>query len=278
MTDRRTSEEDNPFAPPPEGQPDQPWQPRHPQAPQAPQAPQGQQPSPDEDGGQRDEQPSSRWGSQWSRRQPRRQNGGFGDPPPAPEGRNGRGRDRNGGAGGGQRWDPTDPAQRHARYAVLAGMWGVFSGLLGWEWLGLLLGALSLYWGISALRGGPREAEGGRDAARRNRLVAQLEGRGPDQQPPSPSPSPSPAPSPPAPPPPGVRAPAVAGARPQFAAAVAGVVLAAASLLIVATSYTVQLVYKDYYDCVDDALTTPSREACEDLLPSQVRPFLTERG
>jgi hypothetical protein len=53
-------------------------------------------------------------------------------------------------------------------------------------------------------------------------------------------------------------------------------VLAAASLMIVATTYTVQLVYKDYYDCVDDALTEPSREACDDLLPSQIRPFLTE--
>jgi hypothetical protein len=278
MTDRRTSEEDNPFAPPPEGQPDQPWRPRYPQGPEDAQAPQGspgsqgpesggQQP----DGRERDEQ-SSRWGSQWSGRQPGRQSRGFGEPPPTPEGRGGRNgdRDRNGGVGGGRRWDPTDPGQRHARYAVLAGMWGVFAGLLGWEWLGLLLGALSLYWGISALRGGPKTGDGGRDAARRSRLVAQLEGRAPEP-PPSPAPPPGPATG-------TGTGPAAGSDRPQLAAAVAGIVLAAASLLIVATTYTVQFVYKDYYDCVDDALTAPSREACEDLLPSQIRPFLTEQN
>ncbi len=265
MTDRRRGpgqqdrprEEDNPFAPPPEGQPDRPWRPRHSGRDDPDGAPEGQGTG---EPPQQDDQPP-RWGTQWSRRQPRRQSGGFGDPPPGPEGRDGNGK---GGLGGGRRWDPSDPGQRHARYAVLSGMWGVFAGLLGWEWLALLLGALALYWGISALRGGPKESDGGPGSARRNRLVAQLEGRATEDETPA-------------------RQPGGAGAgqprpeRPQLAAAVAGTVLAAAALLIVATTYTVQLVYKDYFDCVDDALTRPSAEACEQLLPNQLRPFLTEQ-
>ncbi|RKN05207.1 hypothetical protein [Streptomyces radicis] len=269
MTDRRRSsdrqdrpgEEDNPFAPPPEGQPDRPWQPRHSGGSDQRRDGEGE----DADGGKGrgegggqdggDDQ-RQRWGSQWSRRQPKRGGGGFGEPPGEQE----RGGPA-GGPGGTSRWDPSDPGQRHARYAVLAGMWGVFGGLLGWEWLALLLGALALYWGISALRGGPREP-----SEPRNRRLEALQGK---QE---------------APPPPPTRPPGAApggpggrGARPQFAAAVSGIVLASAALFIVAATYTVQLVYKDYFDCVDDALTTPSREACEELLPSQLRPILGEQ-
>jgi hypothetical protein len=275
MTDRRRgpgqqdrpSEEDNPFAPPPEGQPDRPWRPRYPGNGDT-----NGDGEPRGEGGQ--DEPSSRWGSQWSRRQPGRQSGGFGDPPPAPEGRDGKRNGNgtgNGGLGGRQRWDPSDPGQRHARYAVLSGMWGVFSGLLGWEWLALLLGALALYWGISGLRGGPKDS-GGRDSARQNRLVAQLEGRAPE-------PPPAPAPGPPgAGPGPGPGGMPPKNDRPQLAAAVSGIVLASAALLIVATTYTVQLVYQDYFHCVEDALTMPSREACEQHLPTQLRPFLTENN
>ncbi|WP_049577037.1 hypothetical protein [Streptomyces sp. SBT349] len=266
MTDRRRAsgqqdrpdEKDNPFAPPPEGQPDRPWQPRHPGGADGNGGAGGDGPggesggsgaSGGSGGGEQDDQ-RQRWGSQWSRRQPKRGRGGFGEPPSDPE-------RRQKGPGGGSRWDPSDPGQRHARYAVLAGMWGVFSGLLGWEWLALLLGALALYWGVSALRGGPREP-----AEPRNRRLEALEGKpAPQRQPP--------------PPPPG--ATPVRGPRPQFAAAVSGIVLASAALLIVAATYTVQLVYKDYFDCVDDALTTPSRHTCEQLLPSQLRPILGEQ-
>ncbi|MGP4112856.1 hypothetical protein ACTWP5_18350 [Streptomyces sp. 4N509B] len=322
MTDRRRSEEDNPFAPPPEGQPDQPWRPRYPDQ-QRPEDASGRQEGRGDDGGSgEDGRPGqrSRWGSQWSRRQPRRQNGGFGDPPPSPSGRNGdrdrdrnrggdrdrdrdRGGDRDGGFGARHRWDPSDPAQRHARYAVMAGLWGILAaGPLGWLEVGLLLGALAMYWGISALRGGPRQVDGGRDDARRERLVAQLEGRSPQgsdsaapgpeapgSQPPGSQP---PGSQPPGAPAPGAQAPGwaprggaagaagAAGAgrkeRPQFAAAVAGIVLAASSLAIAAGAYTLQFVYKDYYDCVADALTTPARETCEQHLPSEMRRFLTE--
>jgi ABC-type Fe3+ transport system permease subunit len=58
------------------------------------------------------------------------------------------------------RWDPTDPAQRRARYALLCGMWAFFFALFSWPYVALLLGALALYWGISALRSKPRENPG----------------------------------------------------------------------------------------------------------------------
>ncbi|RMI33804.1 hypothetical protein [Streptomyces triticirhizae] len=229
MTDRprasgqqeRPGEEDNPFAPPPEGQPEQPWRPRHPEGGSGNGRDSG---SGDGLGDDSDRRP--RWGGQWGRRQPGRGGGPFGGP----------GGDRQGEDGGnGRRWDPEDPVQRHARYAVLAGMWGVFAGLLSWEWLGLLLGALALYWGISALRGGPRDAEG---------------------RPPAPTPD---------------------GRRPQRGSAIAGVVLASLSLLIVAASYSAQLVYKEYFDCVSDSLTAPSKAACEEHLPSQLRSIFGEQ-
>ncbi|GAA1906664.1 hypothetical protein GCM10009716_15770 [Streptomyces sodiiphilus] len=247
---RRPSEEKNPFAPPPAGQRDLPWHQRQSQSGRADgRTGSGSDGNDDGNGdgsgngdaegqdGQR-----SRWGSQWSKRQPGRQGGGFGQSPSQdPEGKGGKG-------GFGPRWDPSDPQQRYARYAVLAGMWGVFTALLAWEWLGLLLGSLALYWGITSLRGGPAgekrpEREGGTAADDR----------------PEPAGGPS------------------GGGRPQTAAAIAGLVMASLALTIVAASYTVQIVYKDYFDCVEDALTIPSRQACEELLPSQLRPILGER-
>ncbi|WP_030871267.1 membrane protein [Streptomyces sp. NRRL S-37] len=126
----RGSQDDNPFAPPPEGTPDRPWQPRHPSG---------------GEGGDR-----SPWGRNWSDRQPGRSPGGFGERPRGPEGQGG------GPQGPGTRWDPTDPAQRRARLALLSGMWAFFFGLFGWPYVALLLGAFALYWGISALRAKPR--------------------------------------------------------------------------------------------------------------------------
>ncbi|MGW6547970.1 hypothetical protein ACWGBH_34740 [Streptomyces massasporeus] len=136
----RGSQEDNPFAPPPEGTPDRPWQPRRPSGDDS-------QDSGDGNGGDR-----SPWGSQWSDQQPGRSPGGFGERPRGPEGQGG------GPQGGGPnaRWDPTDPAQRRARYALLSGMWAFFFALFSWPYVALLLGALALYWAISSLRAKPR--------------------------------------------------------------------------------------------------------------------------
>lgn len=140
---------DNPFAPPPEGTPDRPWQPRrHPTGGEGGEGGQGGQGS---DGSQGDGGAGGGpWGGQWSDRQPGRSPGGFGERPGAgPEGPSG------GGQGPGLRWDPTDPSQRRARYALLSGMWAFFFALFSWPYVALLLGALALYWGISALRAKP---------------------------------------------------------------------------------------------------------------------------
>ncbi|MFE9398054.1 hypothetical protein [Streptomyces flavidovirens] len=217
--------DDNPFAPPPEGRPDQPWQPRKP-------ANGGGQ---DDGQDQQDNPPSSPGG--WSPRQPGRQSGGFGGP-----GRQG-GSEGPGGGGNGPalRWDPTDPAQRRARYALLSGMWAFFFALFDLPEVALLLGALALYWGISSLRAKPRRGQDATTAA-------------------------SAAPNT------GAPAPTAASTRPQTTAAVSGLVTAALALTIVATTFTVQLVYRDYYTCVQDSLTQSAQVSCNDLLPKPLRP------
>ncbi|MGH4034256.1 hypothetical protein ACQB60_35660 [Actinomycetota bacterium Odt1-20B] len=234
-------QDDNPFAPPPEGTPDQPWQPR-------PGNGQGG------DGGQGGG--SSPWGSQWSDQQPGRSNGGFGDRPgsgnggqnnPGPEG-------QGGGNGGGLRWDPTDPAQRRARYALLSGMWAFFFALFGWRYLALLLGALGLYWAISSLRAKPRAAAGAAGSAGAGSAAGAGAATGAATAP----------------------APAPGGGRPQVTAAVSGLVTAALALLMVLATFTAQLVYQDYYTCVDDALTHAAKQSCESKLPKQLRPLLSE--
>nr|WP_238431712.1 hypothetical protein [Streptomyces cavernae] len=204
--------DDNPFAPPPEGTPDRPWQPRRPAG-----------------GGDDDEQDEGRspWGSQWSDRQPGRSSGGvFGERPRqgGPEGPSG---------GPNLRWDPADPAQRRARYALLAGMWAFFFALFSWPYVALLLGALAVYWGASALRSKPR------------------------------TPDPST--------PPGET-------KPQRTAAVSGLVTASLALLLVAATFAAQLVYRDYYTCVNDALTNASKQTCDRHLPKELRGVLGAEG
>ncbi|WP_369376902.1 hypothetical protein [Streptomyces sp. cg36] len=197
----RAPADDNPFAPPPEGRPDQPWRPRRPA------------------------EGSSPWGSQWSSRQPGPGQGGFGNRPEDPE----RGSGQTPPPGPALRWDPTDPAQRRARYSLLSGMWAFFFALFDWTEIALLLGALALYWAVSALRAKPKTPE---DAPAH------------------------PAAQQAAPP-----------AKTQMTAAVTGLVTAILSLSIVAATYTMQIVYRDYYTCVDDALTKTGSLACNDLLP-----------
>ncbi|MFF8271063.1 hypothetical protein ACF059_27260 [Streptomyces sp. NPDC016562] len=130
------------------------------------------------------------------------------------------------------RWDPTDPIQRRARYALLAGMWGFFFGIFGIPSVGLLLGALALYWGISALRGKPAEPTAP-DAP------TGLASLGP-------------------------------AARPQRTAAVSGLITATLAILLAMSSYALQLAYKDFYVCRDDALTNAAEQQCNTLLPDNV--------
>lgn len=207
------AQDDNPFAPPPEGTPDRPWQPRRPSGQD------GSQPPGEGDG-------RSPWGSQWSDRQPGRSPDGFGERP-----RGGQDGPGGGGSGPGMRWDPTDPAQRRARYALLSGMWAFFFALFSWPYVALLLGALALYWGISSLR---------------------TKARTPDPNTPAPQSS----------------------GRPQTTAAISGLVTASLAIAVVAAGFTAQMVYRDYYTCTSDALTNESKQACNELLPKELRGVL----
>lgn len=249
-------QDDNPFAAPPENRPDQPWQPRHP-ARSGDDGNEG-----DDRSGESGERPS--WGSKWSNQQPGRQNGGFGSRPGG-TGPGGQGGGKGGpdGSPGGVRWDPTDPAQRRARYAVLGGMWAFFFALFDFPEIALLLGALSVYWSVSALRAKPKSPSSPSSTHATAEDVA------------------------------GTARPAVTGdtgdgatgdgaargtgrpgyGRPQTTAAVSGLVTALLALSIVATTFTVQLVYRDYYTCVNDALTKSGALACNDLLPEPLEPF-----
>lgn len=244
------SSDDNPFAAPPEGRPDQPWQPRHPS--HAP----GNHGNGDSGEGHSDDRPA--WGSQWSDRQPGRQSGGFGGRPGGAGGPGGQGGGPEGSPGG-PRWDPADPAQRRARYAVLGGMWAFFFALFDFPEIAMLLGALAVYWSISALRSGPRRPQepGAGPAA--------ASGAGTTDRstaPPLPGAVPKAAPG-----------AAQSSGRQQTTAAVSGLVTALLALTIVATGYTVQLVYRDYYTCVNDALTKTGALACNEKLPDPLEPF-----
>lgn len=252
MTDRRrasgqsgqSGQGDNPYAPPPADAPDQPWQPRQPLNQDGDdKAGEG---SDDSDG---EQSARSKWGSQWSSRQPRRGSGGFGN---GSQNGNGNGEGGKGPDKGGNRmrWDPKDPAQRHARYALLSGMWSFFFALFNIPPVALLLGALALYWAISSLSGAPWVNGGKGKSATED----------------------------------GPRTPAVPDApngaggknRSQTSAAVIGLVVGSLGLLVVLSTFTLQLVYKQYYDCVEDSLTTSSRSACEQHLPEQFRSILGE--
>ncbi|EST39323.1 hypothetical protein N566_02625, partial [Streptomycetaceae bacterium MP113-05] len=146
--DRDPSQEDNPFAAPPDGRPDRPWRPRRPERGEGGEGhgsdSQGK-PEP-EDAKDSGGSPS---GSRWSSKQPGPHDGGFGGSRRPDQSGDGNGGRRT----PGMRWDPTDPKQRHARYALHGGILGLFCALIGQIELALLLGAFSVYWGVSALRG-----------------------------------------------------------------------------------------------------------------------------
>lgn len=251
------------------------------------------------------------WGSQWSSRQPGRHNGGFGasgggpgEGGPGGDGLGGPGRPPGGapptGSGGrGMRWDPTDPLQRHARYALHAGVWSLFFALFSLPEVALLLSALSLYWGIHALGAKNRDEQGdasGRRGRTGNGVRATAEdvagsdrkGRGEPEGGPDPSPfggsnATGGAPDAGGPGRAGADSPIPVAVSPEQAAkskrnaAITGLVLAAVSLAVVASTFAFQMVYKDYFSCTQDALTQPSRAECTRLLPPELRPFLQNR-
>lgn len=260
--------EDNPFAAPPQGRPDQPWRPRHPSAHSGQGNGQGEGTGQGNGNGNGPSDGRPAWGSQWSDRQPGREGGDFGRRPGA-----GGGPERPDGGRGGMRWDPTDPAQRRARYAVLSGMWAFFFVLFGFPEIALLLGALGTYWAISSLRAEPKppaRADGTAGSGQTGTppgIGAPTAGgvAGASAGQPAPGSVPPggqlgrPVPAP--------------GGKPQTTAAVSGLVTALLALLMVAGTFTVELVYRDYYTCVDDALTRSSALACNDLLPDTLEPI-----
>jgi hypothetical protein len=114
-------------------------------------------------------------------------------------------------------------------------MWAFFFALFSWPYVALLLGALSLYWGISALRA-PQP-------------------RNPDPNTPAPVQK-------------------VQNGRPQTTAAVSGLVTASLAIALVAAGFTAKLVYSDYYTCTNDALTNEAKHACTEYLPEELRGVL----
>ncbi|WP_354640964.1 hypothetical protein [Kitasatospora camelliae] len=166
MSSREDTGERNPFAPPPADAPDQPWQPRLPQHLPATGGADGDGSSgssgssgasgasgaSDSSGssgsaGEEDETPQvpspHPWGpgyrGPWSAPQP----------PERPK------------------FDPNDPVQRHSRYALTAGMAAMFCVVTSLGPVALLLGALAVYWAVSALRAGrrPKDAAPGHPTA-----------------------------------------------------------------------------------------------------------------
>ncbi|NLU72344.1 hypothetical protein HCC61_06560 [Streptomyces sp. HNM0575] len=248
----------------------------------------------DRDGGRSRDR--SAWGSQWSSRQPGRQSGGFGGSAQggSPEGGNGEGDGEGSGGPGtgpggglarGMRWDPTDPPQRHARYSLHTGVWALFFSLFSLPEVGLLLGALSLYWGISALRSGkspsgngtsgkPSGKPSGRRGASGARATAEdvagtdrtAPGRTGASEPPK---TVSQIP---------VAVTPAQAAKSRTTAAISGLITATLALAVVAATFTFQQVYSEYFTCTQDALTQSSREDCKDLLPSELRPLLENRS
>ncbi|THA24890.1 hypothetical protein E4198_09255 [Streptomyces sp. RKND-216] len=277
MTDRRRrtahadtdpSREDNPFAAPPEGRPDRPWQPRRPKGDDDREgrgdggpggdtgAGPGEGPGSSGPHGSQGSQ-GSPWGGRWSTQQPGRQDGGFGGPR----------RPDQGGDGGrktpGMRWDPTDPKQRHARYALHGGIWGLFFAVLGQFEIGLLLGALSVYWGVSALRG-PSSVRSAASAHATAEDVAGTDrtgGGGGASRPAGTELTVTPA----------------QAAKARRAAAISGLVAGGLALLSVVGGFTQRMVYEEYYTCRQDALTQAAREQCEDLPDDQVPFWLGEQ-
>ncbi|HZG02022.1 MAG TPA: hypothetical protein VE546_00370 [Streptomyces sp.] len=251
--DARGPADDNPFAPPPEGRPEQPWRPRLPHGTDPSGSSGGDTGGGRDGGGDRPEDSSPDWGSRWSSRQPRRESGGFGggDRPEGPGER--------GGGPGGLRWDPTDPVQRRARYALLAGMWAFFFALFSLPWVATPLGALAVYWGASSLR-----AKAGTGGARSGATAGDVAGT---SRPAGPEAAAAPPPYP----------AGGHGGRPHLTAAVSGLITGVVALAVIAAQFSVQLAYRDYFVCVEDALTNSSREACERHLPERLRPLFGER-
>ena len=230
----------DPFAPPPKDAPDRPWQPRgrahDPRKPDGSDDPDGSGGSGGSDGPGHAPGPHG-WPGQGTPPQV---------PPPHPwsPGYQGRQPPPPYGPPPGPRFDPTDPVQRRARYALLSGIWGIFFLVLGVPDLTLLLSSLALYWAVSALRGKAKTP-------------------------------PPPAPGTPVPPPGLYSAPST---RPQVPAAMGGLIASIVGLALFAGAFGVQMYYKSYYDCQSDALTQQVYNTCATSVTPRPPQWLVKYG
>jgi len=151
-------------------------------------------------------------------------------------------------------------------------MWGIFFFILGVPYLTLLLGALGLYWSISALRAKPRppQTEGAEGGPADAPKTAQPGPATPARRPVPPA-APSSAPQVGAPVGWGAGYQPVAPLKPQVPAAMGGLLAAVISLGLVGAYFAVHLVYRSYFDCMNDALTQGSQSTCSTLLPEPLR-------
>ncbi|MFJ2186856.1 hypothetical protein ACIOJE_02700 [Kitasatospora sp. NPDC087861] len=192
--------ERNPFAPPPADAPDQPWQPRNPWPGEHPDGTGGQ------GAGERPQLPPPHpWG-------PARPEDGGRPRPPAPQP---------------PKLDPTDPAQRRARNAALAGPLALVCLFAGFHWVALFVGALGILWGVSALRTPKPSA------------AAAVTGA----------------------------APQPAAPNPLTPAALAGILTGAMTVVVTASVIGLGLYYNDYVTCVRDSLTSVGADNCDRFAP-----------
>ncbi|WP_327067312.1 hypothetical protein OG500_15765 [Kitasatospora sp. NBC_01250] len=229
MSSGKNSDERNPFAPPPQDAPDQPWRPRLPQGRSggtsegAPED--GERPAAEGRPGRPPVPPPHPWSPNW-------QGGGgpgWPDRPQAPQQ---------------PRFDPNDPRHRRSRYALMSGMASLFCGLDSFMAFALLFGALALYWGISALRGGGQPSTPATGADR--------------------APEPTAADPRTAPP---LGWPYAQRSRPQVPAALGGLITGGVAVALVLGSFALQVVYRPYYTCLNDALTSVGTQSCSNLAP-----------
>ncbi|MCZ0993756.1 hypothetical protein O1L44_12475 [Streptomyces noursei] len=237
-------QDDNPFAPPPADAPDQEWRPRPHLTGQA-QGDAG-------DGGAAAAGPAPAWGSQWSSRQPGRQGGGFGSRPGRGGGQGGPGGPGGGGPAGCAGTRPTRSSDGPATPC--------------WQACGRSSSCSSACrrWRCCWARS-PSTGASARCAASPSRRRRAPRRRGEPGRRRHPAPPGRPG---------GVAGPAT---RPQTTAAIAGLVTASLALMMVAATFTVQVVYRDYFTCVNDALTQSASKSCENLLPPQLRPLLSQQ-
>jgi hypothetical protein len=137
------------------------------------------------------------------------------------------------------RFDANDPVHRRSRYALAGGMGALFCGLWGYLEFSLLFGVLALYWGVSTLRATRKEAA----AKAAESAAAARPGEAQSSWP--------------------------FGQRvaPQIPAALGGLITGGVAVALVLGTFGLNLAYKSYFTCEDDALTQSATQSCSDLAP-----------